>query len=124
TLGREQGADSSCRRLEDRGDRTDLRHRPGDRHQERADRLSITMTDQSTPEAISPNSPSAAPAPTTPDAPARAGLSRRQLLGTAGAPGLVLGAAGAAVGYTTAPADATPLTSLGADRARFHGKHQ
>ncbi|GAA0901878.1 iron uptake transporter deferrochelatase/peroxidase subunit [Streptomyces thermoalcalitolerans] len=82
------------------------------------------MTDQSTPEATSPNSPSAVSAPTTPDAPARAGLSRRQLLGTAGATGLVFGAAGAAVGYTTAPADATPLTSLGAKRAMFHGKHQ
>ncbi|MGW1303807.1 iron uptake transporter deferrochelatase/peroxidase subunit [Streptomyces sp. NPDC002514] len=53
-----------------------------------------------------------------------AGISRRTLLGTAGATGLALGAAGGAVGYTTAPAQATPLTSVGADRAMFHGKHQ
>jgi len=52
------------------------------------------------------------------------GVSRRALLGTAGATGLVLGAAGAGVGYTAAPAGATPLTSLGTDRAMFHGKHQ
>ncbi|GGY02705.1 iron uptake transporter deferrochelatase/peroxidase subunit [Streptomyces anandii] len=56
--------------------------------------------------------------------PAPAGVSRRRLLGTAGATGLVLGAAGAAVGYASAPAGATPLTSLGAGRAMFHGKHQ
>ena len=52
------------------------------------------------------------------------GISRRRLLGTAGATGLVLGAAGGAVGYASAPADATPLTSLGEDMAMFHGKHQ
>ncbi|MEV8556170.1 iron uptake transporter deferrochelatase/peroxidase subunit [Streptomyces sp. NPDC051917] len=52
------------------------------------------------------------------------GISRRALLGTAGATGLVLGAAGGAVGYTAAPAPATPLTSVGSDRAMFHGKHQ
>lgn len=82
------------------------------------------MTDQSTPEATPRTPAPAVPAPTAPDAPARAGVSRRQLLGTAGATGLVLGAAGAAVGYTAAPAGATPLTSLGADRTMFHGKHQ
>lgn len=60
-------------------------------------------------------------APDSVDAP---GVSRRRLLGTAGATGLVLGAAGAGVGYASAPAQATPLTSLGADRAMFHGKHQ
>ncbi|GAB7062129.1 iron uptake transporter deferrochelatase/peroxidase subunit [Streptomyces mexicanus] len=55
----------------------------------------------------------------------RTGVSRRRLLGTAGATGLVLGAAGAAAGYAAAaPAGAAPLTSLGADRAMFHGKHQ
>ena len=53
-----------------------------------------------------------------------AGISRRALLGTAGATGLVLGAAGGAVGYAAAPAAATPLTSVGSDRAMFHGKHQ
>ncbi|MQY35756.1 Dye-decolorizing peroxidase [Streptomyces sp. RB17] len=52
------------------------------------------------------------------------GISRRALLGTAGATGLVLGAAGGAVGYSAAPAPATPLTSVGSDRAMFHGKHQ
>ncbi|MFF5495808.1 iron uptake transporter deferrochelatase/peroxidase subunit [Streptomyces aquilus] len=52
------------------------------------------------------------------------GLSRRRLLGTAGATGLVLGAAGAAVGYAARPAEATPLTSLGAEEVMFHGKHQ
>ncbi|MGA5583953.1 iron uptake transporter deferrochelatase/peroxidase subunit [Streptomyces thermodiastaticus] len=56
---------------------------------------------------------------------ARTGVSRRRLLGTAGATGLVLGAAGAAAGYAAAaPDDVTPLTSLGARRATFHGKHQ
>ncbi|MGW3203703.1 iron uptake transporter deferrochelatase/peroxidase subunit [Streptomyces sp. NPDC001135] len=52
------------------------------------------------------------------------GISRRALLGTAGATGLVLGAAGGAVGYAAAPDRATPLTSVGSDRAMFHGKHQ
>jgi dye decolorizing peroxidase len=52
------------------------------------------------------------------------GISRRRLLGTAGATGVVLGAAGAAAGYAAAPAGATPLTSIGTGRAMFHGKHQ
>ncbi|MFJ9345097.1 iron uptake transporter deferrochelatase/peroxidase subunit [Streptomyces sp. NPDC101237] len=60
----------------------------------------------------------------SPSAPPAAGLSRRALLGTAGASGLVLGAAGAGVGYAVAPAQATPLSSVGSDRAMFHGKHQ
>ncbi|MFF3192888.1 iron uptake transporter deferrochelatase/peroxidase subunit [Streptomyces misionensis] len=70
------------------------------------------------------------PAARTPEAPANAaraeadGVSRRTLLGTAGATGLVLGAAGGAIGRATAPAQATPLTSVGSDRAMFHGKHQ
>ncbi|MDK1346270.1 iron uptake transporter deferrochelatase/peroxidase subunit [Streptomyces sp. 378] len=52
-------------------------------------------------------------------------ISRRRLLGTAGATGLVLGTAGAAVGYAAAPSEAAaPLTSLGTGRAMFHGKHQ
>ncbi|MFF2849930.1 iron uptake transporter deferrochelatase/peroxidase subunit [Streptomyces sp. NPDC058001] len=65
------------------------------------------------------------------DAPAPGSrISRRQLLGTAGATGLALGAAGGATGYAAArsgsadTADAAPLTSLGADTAMFHGKHQ
>ncbi|MGV9344575.1 iron uptake transporter deferrochelatase/peroxidase subunit [Streptomyces spiralis] len=76
----------------------------------------------------------ATPKPTVPGLPRQsaseengtpaAGVSRRRLLGTVGATGLVLGAAGAAAGYAAAPAAATPLTSLGSNRARFHGKHQ
>ncbi|MEV5335145.1 iron uptake transporter deferrochelatase/peroxidase subunit [Streptomyces werraensis] len=53
-----------------------------------------------------------------------AGISRRRLLGTAGATGLVLGAAGGAVGYASAPSGATPLTSVGAAQVPFHVKHQ
>ncbi|MDT6986411.1 iron uptake transporter deferrochelatase/peroxidase subunit [Streptomyces lusitanus] len=53
-----------------------------------------------------------------------AGISRRRLLGTAGATGLVLGAAGGAVGYAAAPSGATPLTSVGATKVPFHVKHQ
>ncbi|MEV0175077.1 iron uptake transporter deferrochelatase/peroxidase subunit [Streptomyces sp. NPDC050803] len=75
------------------------------------------MSDQSIPEARTPES--VVPAPAAPP-----GVSRRALLGTAGATGLVLGAAGAGVGYAAAPAEATPLTSLGAGEAMFHGKHQ
>ncbi|MGV9497425.1 iron uptake transporter deferrochelatase/peroxidase subunit [Streptomyces sp. NPDC003642] len=56
---------------------------------------------------------------------AHGGISRRRLLGTAGATGLVLGTAGTAAGYAAAPSEAAvPLTSLGTDRAMFHGKHQ
>ncbi|MFD5049765.1 iron uptake transporter deferrochelatase/peroxidase subunit [Streptomyces tendae] len=67
--------------------------------------------------------------PSDPEIPGNAtapeGLSRRRLLGTAGATGLVLGAAGAAAGYAAAPSSAaTPLTSLGGEQAMFHGKHQ
>ncbi|EYT79990.1 peroxidase [Streptomyces sp. Tu 6176] len=69
-------------------------------------------------------SASAVPEPRAADAATGAGISRRRLLGTAGASGLVLGAAGAAIGYTAAPAGATPLTALGSDRAVFHVKHQ
>ncbi|MEU2773364.1 iron uptake transporter deferrochelatase/peroxidase subunit [Streptomyces sp. NPDC007162] len=60
----------------------------------------------------------------TPSAPAAGGVSRRALLGTAGATGLALGAAGAGVGYAAAPAQATPLSAVGSGRAMFHGKHQ
>ncbi|GAA3126824.1 iron uptake transporter deferrochelatase/peroxidase subunit [Streptomyces rectiviolaceus] len=58
------------------------------------------------------------------------GISRRRLLGTAGATGLALGAAGGAAGYAAAPSEASSsdraasLTSLGADEVMFHGKHQ
>ncbi|MFE7990201.1 deferrochelatase/peroxidase EfeB, partial [Streptomyces shenzhenensis] len=61
------------------------------------------MADQTTPSEVSaPEEPAAERNGTA------AVLSRRKLLGTAGAAGVVLGAAGAAVGYTTAPAQATP----------------
>ncbi|MFG2369865.1 iron uptake transporter deferrochelatase/peroxidase subunit [Streptomyces sp. NPDC048504] len=80
------------------------------------------MPDQSIPEArIAEASPGEA---VSENASPREGISRRRLLGTAGATGLVLGAAGGAVGYASAPAGATPLTSLGEDMAMFHGKHQ
>ncbi|MFF9021620.1 iron uptake transporter deferrochelatase/peroxidase subunit [Streptomyces eurythermus] len=76
------------------------------------------MPDQSLSQVRTPDTSAAEPG-------ARAsGVSRRALLGTAGATGLVLGAAGGAVGYAAAPAGATPLTALGAGRAMFHGKHQ
>ncbi|MFJ4538392.1 iron uptake transporter deferrochelatase/peroxidase subunit [Streptomyces tibetensis] len=79
------------------------------------------MPDQSLPKA---RTPEAGPGESE-TAPAHEGISRRRLLGTAGATGLVLGTAGAAVGYAAAPSEAAaPLTSLGTDRAMFHGKHQ
>ncbi|MEU0332325.1 iron uptake transporter deferrochelatase/peroxidase subunit [Streptomyces sp. NPDC006193] len=74
------------------------------------------MADHTLPRARTSDAPQAEPA--------AGGISRRALLGTAGATGLALGAAGAAVGYAAAPAQATPLSSLGAGRAMFHGKHQ
>ncbi|MES4887060.1 iron uptake transporter deferrochelatase/peroxidase subunit [Streptomyces sp. NPDC096012] len=77
------------------------------------------MPDQSPPQTRTPESTVPAPAPD-----GRRGISRRALLGTAGATGLVLGSAGGAVGYAAAPAPATPLTSVGAERVMFHGKHQ
>ncbi|MFC9506561.1 iron uptake transporter deferrochelatase/peroxidase subunit [Streptomyces sp. NPDC057002] len=78
------------------------------------------MVDQSIPEARTPGTPGETDA-----ASAGGGISRRRMLGTAGATGLVLGTAGAAGGYAAAPSEAAaPLTSLGTDRAMFHGKHQ
>jgi dye decolorizing peroxidase len=83
------------------------------------------MPDQSIPQARTPESDSASDSGVRrPDSGGGRGVSRRALLGTAGATGLVLGATGGAVGYAVAPAQATPLTSLGAGRAMFHGKHQ
>ncbi|MFJ8823776.1 iron uptake transporter deferrochelatase/peroxidase subunit [Streptomyces sp. NPDC102467] len=56
------------------------------------------------------------------------GISRRRLIGTAGATGVALGAVGAGTGYAVAssnsPEQAAALTSLGADEVMFHGKHQ
>ncbi|MFF4152744.1 iron uptake transporter deferrochelatase/peroxidase subunit [Streptomyces sp. NPDC001651] len=85
------------------------------------------MTDQSIPQART--QAEAVAAPDTPDegaagSPATGGLSRRRLLGTAGATGLALGAAGGAAGYAARPAGATPLSSLGSGKVMFHGKHQ
>ncbi|MGW1912023.1 iron uptake transporter deferrochelatase/peroxidase subunit [Streptomyces sp. NPDC002076] len=77
------------------------------------------MPDQSIPQARS-----AAEVSEAAESAGSHGISRRALLGTAGATGLVLGAAGGAAGYAAAPAPATPLTSVGSDRAMFHGKHQ
>ena len=100
------------------------------------------MTDQSTPEVTpaapkpslkgavsSEASPKKAASENTPlqgGASAQGGVSRRRLLGTAGATGLALGAIGGAAGYAVAPSSekSAPLTSLGADEAMFHGKHQ
>ncbi|GGR46944.1 iron uptake transporter deferrochelatase/peroxidase subunit [Streptomyces griseomycini] len=82
------------------------------------------MADQSIPQARTPEAPrEGAVAQTT--GTAGKGMSRRRLLGTVGATGLVLGAAGgAAAGHAAAPAGATPLTSVGTGRVMFHGKHQ
>ncbi|MEU6545645.1 iron uptake transporter deferrochelatase/peroxidase subunit [Streptomyces sp. NPDC046859] len=81
------------------------------------------MTDQSLPQART-QAGAAAPDAGATGSPATGGLSRRRLLGTAGATGLVLGAAGGATGYAARPAGAAPLSSLGAGEVMFHGKHQ
>ncbi|MFF4246086.1 iron uptake transporter deferrochelatase/peroxidase subunit [Streptomyces sp. NPDC001822] len=56
------------------------------------------------------------------------GVSRRRLIGgagAAGAAGLVLGAAGGAGGYAATRGDEpTALTTVGSTEAMFHGKHQ
>ncbi|MFJ9039844.1 iron uptake transporter deferrochelatase/peroxidase subunit [Streptomyces sp. NPDC102406] len=66
-------------------------------------------------------------APQADSAPA-AGITRRRLIGTAGATGVALGAVGAGAGYAVASSDAperqAALTSLGTDEVMFHGKHQ
>ncbi|MEU9554437.1 iron uptake transporter deferrochelatase/peroxidase subunit [Streptomyces fumanus] len=84
------------------------------------------MADQTLPQTPASGAPDSreAPAAGTARPGAPGGISRRKLLGTAGATGLVLGAAGGAAGYAAAPAGATPLTSLGEGRVMFHGKHQ
>ncbi|MER5274256.1 iron uptake transporter deferrochelatase/peroxidase subunit [Streptomyces sp. NPDC002809] len=60
--------------------------------------------------------------------PATGAISRRRLLGTAGAAGatgLVLGAAGGATGYAAAQDEApAALASVGSTEVMFHGKHQ
>lgn len=89
------------------------------------------MADQSTPGTSAPSartapSPEASSGTSSPGDAPQGVMSRRRLLGTAGATGLTLGAAGAAVGYAAAPSPVStvPLTSIGADMAMFHGKHQ
>ncbi|MEU9140174.1 iron uptake transporter deferrochelatase/peroxidase subunit [Streptomyces sp. NPDC048404] len=89
------------------------------------------MADQPTPGTSAPAarkapSPEASTGTASPSDAPRGVMSRRRLLGTAGATGLTLGAAGAAVGYAAAPSPAkpVPLSSVGADMAMFHGKHQ
>ncbi|MFD3805401.1 iron uptake transporter deferrochelatase/peroxidase subunit [Streptomyces sp. NPDC058611] len=95
-----------------RRDRTNLRHRPDDRPEDREDRLSRVT--ESTPDIE---------------------ISRRRLLGTvgaAGAAGLALGAAGGALAHaaatdagTASPGGAAgSLSSLGATQVAFHGNHQ
>jgi dye decolorizing peroxidase len=87
------------------------------------------MADQSLSQARTTDAPQGASGGPEPhgsgNTAAREGISRRRLLGTAGATGLMLGAAGGAAGYAAAPSStATPLTSLGSERVMFHGKHQ
>ncbi|MFF3848590.1 iron uptake transporter deferrochelatase/peroxidase subunit [Streptomyces sp. NPDC002328] len=81
------------------------------------------MPEQSTPVAPTPET---SPETSSSDGKASSseGVTRRKLLGTAGATGLVLGAAGGAAGYAAAPAQATPLSSIGSQQAMFHVKHQ
>ena len=76
------------------------------------------MSDQTLPQA-----PENSEKPLSPQTPT-AGLTRRKLLGTAGATGLVVGAVGGAAGYAAAPAQATPLSSIGSGQEMFHVKHQ
>ncbi|MER5947536.1 iron uptake transporter deferrochelatase/peroxidase subunit [Streptomyces sp. NPDC001904] len=56
------------------------------------------------------------------------GITRRRLIGTAGATGVALGAVGAGAGYAVASANSPEqpqaLTTLGTDAVMFHGKHQ
>ncbi|MGQ4332701.1 iron uptake transporter deferrochelatase/peroxidase subunit [Streptomyces hayashii] len=75
-------------------------------------------------EGVHSDSPSASRPPSGSGSGSGEGVTRRKLLGTAGATGLVLGAAGAAAGYAAAPAQAAPLSSIGSAQAMFHVKHQ
>ncbi|WP_328495191.1 iron uptake transporter deferrochelatase/peroxidase subunit [Streptomyces sp. NBC_00414] len=92
------------------------------------------MAEQSTPKP-SPSRETSPPRETSgsgeasPSRETSGAVSRRRLLGTAGATGLALGAAGGAAGYASAPsapsADrAALLNSVGAGEVMFHGKHQ
>ncbi len=78
------------------------------------------MADKSKPEARvsgAPRGTSGGTGPTDLQDTTREGISRRRLLGTAGATGLVLGTAGAAAGYAAAPSSAaTPSPRWAAGR--------
>jgi dye decolorizing peroxidase len=52
------------------------------------------------------------------------GVSRRYLLGAAGAAGLVVGGAGGAFGASELKDEPTAVTSVGSTAVPFHGKHQ
>ena len=92
----ERGPDPDGRRVEDRGDRADLRHRPDDRRQERADRLNAPWL--TSPPEHDPVERRRAGSRGDP-----AGADRASRGGGCSAPpaptGLVLGAAGGAAGY-------------------------
>ncbi|RZU22032.1 iron uptake transporter deferrochelatase/peroxidase subunit [Streptomyces sp. BK239] len=81
------------------------------------------MPEQTSPVTPSPTAKASAEKPPSAE-PSAEGLTRRKLLGTAGATGLVLGAAGGAAGYAAAPAQAAPLSSIGSEQVLFHVKHQ
>ncbi|MFI6344920.1 iron uptake transporter deferrochelatase/peroxidase subunit [Streptomyces sp. NPDC050560] len=90
-------------------------------------------TEPSTPPADPADGPATGSAAS---AQAATGVSRRRLLGTAGATGLLVGAAAGAGGYAAADSGGSggsgsgavggqgALASVGADAAMFHGKHQ
>jgi len=94
------------------------------------------MSDQSTKENDKENTPGSAGGAGGVEENGEPGISRRRLLGTAGATGLVLGAAGGATGYAVGSSadsgsdssgssgQSLPLTSVGTDMAKFHVKHQ
>lgn len=74
-----------------------------------------------------PTSASSGSTETAPSATSGGTISRRRLLGTAGATGLALGATGGAAGYAASSGSSskvTPLSSLGAGEVMFHVKHQ
>lgn len=87
----------------------------------------MSKTKKQTPDGIAATASPGSPAIGSPGA-GGTGVSRRRLLGTAGAAGatgLVLGAGGGAAGYAaTRPEETAALTTIGATEAMFHGKHQ
>ncbi|MEV7656945.1 iron uptake transporter deferrochelatase/peroxidase subunit [Streptomyces anulatus] len=87
----------------------------------------MSKTKKQTPDGTAATASPGSPAIGSPGA-GGTGVSRRRLLGTAGAAGatgLVLGAGGGAAGYAaTRPEETAALTAIGATEAMFHGKHQ